>query len=205
MNFIKQHKTISVVLLLDLIVAIIIGILVIQRFKRASTLQVLVAPTDAKVTINGKQYQNNGTYEVEPGELYVKVEYDGLVSKEFSLVAVADKTTKVYAYLVGENNDFSIYESNMAELDLLKRVGQDKEAGDFLQRMSIINILPYKYDVFDEATMTSTTFRIDVDRIDCPDRFCLQAVNQRNSSRELMKQKVLEKGYNLNDYEVFYF
>lgn len=204
-NFVFRHKIVTGMMLLDVIVVVVFFVMLIVRFRENALIQVLVAPSFARVTINGKEYKSGDAYKVKPGELEIVVTGDGLETKIFNVMASPNNTTKVYAYLTGVGGDFSVYESSVTELESLERVGQDEPAREFLRKMSIIKVLPYHYSVFNDDTMEYTKFTVDIDRIDCPEKFCMQAVNEGNSTVDLMKQKMKEKGYNLDDYEVYYF
>ena len=203
MKFIKQHKAIFTLGILDMFFIIsLIAIFLIHNSKTA-TIDILFAPASARLTINGHEYQS-GAYRVSPGELNGELSMEGLKTKTFSIEAIEDHTTKIYLYLTGKDDDFTYYENNEADFLLLETVG-DEKAKVFIDKMSIKNFLPYEYATQNPDTLIYNQFNVETDTIDCPNKFCIQIVDISGGNEELAYDKFTEMGFNLNDYEVYYF
>ena len=79
-NLIRKNPVVSVIVFT---VVFITGILVITaiNLKTTGELELLVAPTSANVTVDGKSYQN-GTFRFTIGEHQVKIEKENFETQE---------------------------------------------------------------------------------------------------------------------------
>ena len=200
----KGRTAIFIIAGLDVVVLVVFVVLNIMKAMKTATVDINVVPSVAKVIINGQEY-GNGTYKVYPGKVTAGISADGFVGKSVEVELKNDEITKIWDYLLHSEKGLSWYENNLDELDNLSKIGGGIELETFLRKMSIREILPYYYNAFDEATQKHVQFVVEVDTIDCPDRFCLQAVNTKNSTNELIHQVIKKEGYELDDYEVYYF
>ena len=205
LDFIKRHWLAVTVAVVDVLVLVVLLVVAIAKQAKTAIIDIMVAPSDAKILLDGVEYKNDASYRIAPREYKVEITRPGFVSKEYTISATDGATTKVYDYLVGEDGSFKWYETNVTGLNTLKMVGQDAKAKEFLKKMSILDILPYTYSVLDENTMEYTTFAVEVDRKNCADRLCLAAVNQANSTRELIDATMKNLGYDMENYEVYYY
>ena len=202
-SFFEQHRVMSLVILGDIIIAIALLITFIVSGSKTATLDILVAPSSATISINGREYKN-GTYKFKPGNYTATISKDNFKTKNIDLELTSGHTTKLYTYLLTSDGNLEYYEGNKEDLNILEQTS-DETSSNFVKKMSIKKILPYKYAKYNDATHQLVRFVIDVDANDCPDTFCLQAVNYANSSKELMHEILKQEGYNLDDYKVFYY
>lgn len=201
--FFKQHQLAIFIVAIDIILVLVLILLNVIKSSKNAILDILVTPTDATVLVDGRQY-NNGSYKFFPGPVEIQIKKDGFTTKTLSLNLAANHTAKLYTYLLTEDGSLEYYSTHSEDLYVLKQVS-DSSITNYVSKLSIKDILPYKYAVTD-ASGKLIRFFIDVDTKDCPSSFCLQAVNYRNSSKEFIQQTFLEKtGYNLNDYETYYY
>lgn len=113
-----------------------------------SMMEVLVAPSSAKVTIDGMEYVN-GEYEIAPGEYKVLVEKDGFEPYE-SIVIAADKHKSYVAVClqpVQGNEDY--YEVNIEDMQICQSADEIAASTAWDQNAlfdNIFNFTPFHND-----------------------------------------------------------
>ena len=179
-------------------------ILVITALNMRATVEIelLVAPTSATTTIDGKYYQN-GTFKIEPGEHHVHIEKEGFVAQDFSFNTL--NTTKIYTYLKQADNSYSWYQNHPEDALVLTQIGDyqaDKEASAYSARHAIVKALPIVYANYGD---NYTEFRIDGGSFDgCDSDFCLKVTDTTGGNLDFAKSKIKEAGYNPDDYQIIY-
>ena len=136
---------ISLFLILFGIIIYSITMLYINRDKTA-TVDILVAPTDAEVWINGELYPTKKTFKIEPGTYSVKIKKDGFIEYNNQITASSEETAYIYEYLNEENQDGTFYKDNPDEAGRAQEIS-DKIADifhkDYNGTDKIWNITPY--------------------------------------------------------------
>jgi len=202
-KIIKNYPLVFVVLGLLIFFTII---LVISAFNMHPTVEVelLVAPTSAITTIDGKSYQN-GTFRLTPGEHQVHIEKEGFVSQDFTFNTLS--TNKVYAYLRQTDGSFSWYRSHPEDSQVLTKIGDylaDQESTNYTGQNPITQALPIIYANYDDH-YNYTEFRIDSGKFDgCQTDFCIKITDSTGGNLELAKQKIRNAGFNPDDYQIIY-
>ena len=84
-------------------------VILVNYLARPSYLDILVAPIDAEVTIDGAKYRN-ATYEMAPGKYEAEITKDGYEAKKIIVEVERGRTAGLYAYLDPADGDFSAYE-----------------------------------------------------------------------------------------------
>jgi len=205
---------------LAMVLIVIFGIIpLVQSLNRPAYLDILIAPEDATVSIDGVSY-GNAVYEFEPGTYTAVVRKDGFLEKRFELELARGETAKLYTYLVPSDNDWSFYEleKNKPSLDNLTNIvrNSDSEGGaidveDLLKKVSIKSVLPIDFAVCREPasrmTCDSVEVTYDYERA-CDNALCI-IVEGRNSelTNEVLsevKSKLNEKGFDLGNYKYIY-
>lgn len=206
LDFIKKHPLSIAAALFGIIVVVIIILYVIDSGKTAS-LEALIAPSNATITINGKSYKN-GTYRVEPGTFTAKIEKEGFTSKELSVELQSGKTTKVYDYLVPLDGDMSWYKNHPEEALLLNSVGDakaDYNSKTYVKKYPVIDVLPIIYAKYSDDYSTYTEFRIDGGEFDdCPEKFCIKITDTTGGNYDFALDILHQKGFNPDDYKILY-
>lgn len=201
-NYIKNHP-ISAVILVSLI--FITGILVVTAISLnpTSEVEVLVAPSSATITINGKVYKN-GTYKLPRGNVSVKIEKDGFTPKNYTFNTSTNN--KLYDYLT-QDGSLSWYETHSDDAIILTTIGDyeaDMLSSSFTEKNPISKELPLivaEYNSNDEYV----EFRIDGGKLeDCDRDFCLKITDSTGDNLEYAREKIRELGYNPNDFEIVY-
>ncbi len=194
---------ISIIFALLLIGAIIAAII---NSKYSATLDLLVAPRDATILIDGKPYKN-GQYNFEPGEITVNISMDGFTSEEQQLTLKAGETTKYYTYLIPTDGSLDWYLEHEDDMMLMNTIGDANAALDsneYLEENPIVEVLPIIYANYDKD-YNYTEFRVDGGKFDnCKESFCLKITDTTGGNREHALELIREKGFNPDDYEIIY-
>ena len=197
-------------LALILLVALAV-VLAIIDFFRAARLNIVVTPIDAKITINGREY-SNGTFRFFPGKVTVKIEHDGLATKEIEVELEECKTKQLYEYLVASDESMDYFENSPSDYAVLKLMMTDETAQQYVKKMedkrAIRDILPLsRYASADTPDPVHGTFSRETriedgsNNPECKKIFCLYLVD--NTGSDKVAQKLLEPyGYKLSDYEI---
>lgn len=204
----KMRKRIMMALICGgaVILLLVLIFLSIIMSKPTAMLDILVAPTTAKVVVDGKEYKN-GTYKFEPGEVKVVISKDGFVSQEVNLELREGETAKLYTYLLPVDGDFSWYLSHEEDMMLLNTIGDaiaHEEGSVYAAENPIIEVLPIIFAEYD-ANWNYTEFRIDGGKFDeCNNPFCLKITDATGGNYEMALGLIREKGFNPDDFEIIY-
>ena len=189
-------------------VAVLMAVLVavIINAKYSATLDILVAPSMAKVKVNGKEYKN-GTYRMEPGELTAEIVMEGFESKTIPVNLVAGNTTKLYTYLLPADGSYEWYLEHPEEQMLLNTIGDARAAEEgrvYAAANPIVEVLPIVVAKYDEK-WNYTEYRVDGGDFDeCEKEFCLRITDTTGGNYEAALASIREKGFKPEDYEIIY-
>ncbi len=203
-DYLLTHKKLVAWVAISVIV-IIVAILVILDILRSTTVSILVTPREATVSINGDNY-TNGTYRIFPTErATVTIKAPGFEEKSFELDFPANTTVAIQDYLVNLEEGMSYYESDAEDYAILKLVAKDETALDFIadfeQKLSIKDYLPLVH--YGEGIGGGAIEITDAsDAENCDRIVCLQVSS--NMGEDAAKQVLRDKGFNYDDYLVFY-
>lgn len=78
---------------------------------KTAKLNILVAPTDAKVTVGGKKF-NNGTHRIEPGTYDIEITRDEFESYTGQVTVESGKTEKLYVCLQKIDGNDEYYDAH---------------------------------------------------------------------------------------------
>ncbi|MBP5674899.1 PEGA domain-containing protein [Candidatus Saccharibacteria bacterium] len=216
----KQKKIVrltGVILVVAFIGVIIYSIInLIVNHDKTATIEILVAPSDATVLIDGKSYSTDTKIKIKPGTYAVKIEKDGFISFNGTIKANMNETSFLYEYLNEVDENGTYYKDNEKELLRTQHIS-DKKADLFHENYTgtdeIWNVTPYDdyasgYKIYAEkeessdlplasGTSNSNTTVINVYLYTCD-----------NDKVEKLKGKALEyleeKKINLKNYTVKY-
>lgn len=116
------------------------------NLDKTAEIQILVAPSDAIVTIDGKIYKTNETIKIIPGTYDVKIDKTGFISYHNSLEAKANEITYLYEYLNEENENGTFYKDNEKESNIAQKISDfkaDKFHENYTGTDPIWGITPY--------------------------------------------------------------
>ena len=99
--------TVFVAAIFVVIVLVIVLVAIIESYKTV-TVDILVAPQDAVVTLNGDKY-SNGKHRLEPGEYEISITHSELEPYHKTVEFADGEEVKIYLYLTGPDGDMSWY------------------------------------------------------------------------------------------------
>lgn len=209
--FIKNHKLISGLIIANFLAIIIIIIVIMVHHAKTATIDILVAPRDATVTLNGKKYNNLEQHDILPGNYHVEIFMDNMQSKSYDIIMENNGFARIHDYLLDNDGGYDYYLSHPDDASTLANIisDNDQSAQKFIekyqQKYSIIELLPIDYDAYTDDFAYYYQYTIDQDdREDCPKVVCLVIRDYTGGSEDLAKNKIKELGYDLNDYEINY-
>lgn len=204
----KQKKIVRgtaifiIIAFIGLVIYSVINLIV--NADKTATIKILVAPSDATVLIDGREYPTDRTIKIEPGTYAVKIEKAGFIAFNGSIKADANATSYLYEYLNEEDENGTYYKDNENELYRAQRIS-DKKADIFQENYTgtdnIWNVTPYDdypsgYKIYAEKDEAGSVI-INVYLYTCD-----------NSRVEKLKKKALEyleeKKINTNNYIMRY-
>ena len=124
LKFFQTHRPLTFAILIVLIILVASGLFFATR--KSATLEILVAPTSARIVINDKDYQN-GTYKLEPGNMVATISKAGFTTKTVNFVLNEHQVTKLYVYLLEEGGGYDWYLEHAEDAKILSKIG-DTEA-----------------------------------------------------------------------------
>lgn len=201
----------------------------VKNAARLAFLDILVAPVDATVTINGEEYRN-AVYEMEPGHYTATIAKEGFneVTVDFDLEK--NKTAGLYLYMEPTDGDWGYYEQakNQASMEALLRLNnynsegeawwpeissiQEKsEAKKVVEKYMVKSILPVNVSLCGEVATRMTCNAVKVEykySKKCDDSLCLvisgRSKELPNEALSEIREKFAEGGFNFDDYRYIY-
>lgn len=211
---IDQHKRNVQIAIIGTIVAFIVLviaaiILFIQDTKRTATLEITVAPSFAKVEIDGKTYKTSGVERLEPGHYSVKVSADDFTPKETEIDLTNGETTQLMLALMPTDGSMQWYIDHPSEMMILNTIGDAealKTANNYHELYPISKALPIIVVEVDKTTYAWTEYRIDGGTFEgCKNKdFCVKITDSTGGNKDTAYAKIRASGYNPDDYEVIY-
>ena len=214
----REDKIIKVAGILSAICLVIILALIITGNINASTgrtfLSLNVAPVDAKIVIDGKEYAN-GVYELPAGEYSAEISKDGFEKKNANIKVNGGTTTVYYDYILNKEEGLDYFKRNATDIAILSHVNNEEvEAfvNTYNQQKAVLDKLPLKKMV----NMNAGNARINAADVvvadgtnesSCEMAYCLLVRsdgNNINAIKKAAKEMLSEKGFDLNNYEVVY-
>ena len=208
-NTYSHNRRILIFSLLIGFIILIAAIIIIYIFqlRRSATLDILVAPTSATITINGQTY-TNGTYQVEPISTTATITAEGFTSQEISLDILGGETTTLYTYLVPTDGNMNWYLDHPDDMMIVTQIGdlQALATSDaYHTEHPISQILPIVIVEVDPTTYDWTEFRIDGGSFaECPTDFCVKITDTTGGNYDRALEEMRSRGYNPDDYEILY-
>ena len=201
-EIVKKRPLIFISLSL-LIFFTVILVITIFSMRASEEIDLLVTPTSATTTIDGKIYQN-GTIKLEPGEHHIHIEKPGFITQDFSFNTTSSK--KIYSYLRQTDGGVSWYLNHPEDAQLLTQIGDytaDQESISYTDKYPITKSLPIIFANYSSSGYKE--FRVDGGSFDgCSSDFCLKITDTTGGNFELAKNKIKDTGFDPNDYQILY-
>lgn len=184
---------------------IVLTVLLIDA-RNSATLDIMVAPLSAELTIDGKKYEN-GKYSMEPGEVSYELAKEGFVTKSGVINLEEGKTVKLYTYLLPEDGSYEWYVEHPEDRMVLNTIGDaiaNENSLQYVAKYPIINVLPIIYADYDDD-WNYTEYRIDGGSFEeCEKEFCMKITDTTGGNEDAALEKIREAGFNSGDYEIIY-
>ena len=144
----KKLVRFSLLFLAFIFISLIIYSLIIFTINKdkTSTIKILVAPSDAIVSIDGRDFSTDTTLKFRPGTYTLKIEKAGFVSLNTTITAEPDQTTYIYEYLTELDKNGTYYKDHEKESTRTQQIADYK--ADLLHETytgtdQIWNVTPY--------------------------------------------------------------
>ena len=210
---IKGNKFILGFLIFDLLAILLLVALSIVNSFRTATVSIQVVPSDSKITINGKTYENNNTYNILPSKnAKIEISHEDLETISYTQDLDNNTTTNISRYLTGKDQDFSYYEYKDHEEDserlinLASSFPNNKKLQKFIKKVKILQDLPLFYE--DYLDNYSIYIGVTISRYtktkECERKICLLLDDKGENSLESTKFILEKYGYNPSDYQLSY-
>ena len=134
------------------LIAVLVGVtlysltsIIINRDKTA-TIEILVAPTDAEVRIDGRIFPTKATVKIEPGTYAVQIKKDNFIEFNGSIIAKANETAYIYEFLNETDKNGTFYKDNEKEAGRAQEISDKKSDifhEDYNGTDQIWNVTPY--------------------------------------------------------------
>ena len=215
-----HKKWVWAVLVVDvLIILTIVGLNIFNSLKTVR-LELYVAPVDATVTINGKEYEE-ATYAFMPGHYEINISHADLGSKSFENDLESGHYLKLATFLKDDNFEYYTLKDNYVSFSRLAEIAgaghnitidNDTSAEDFIKKTTslydALSLLPIDFQEYME-TVDGEDLVADItvkesDSDDCATFLCIEALMVGAQDKNIANRILEEKGFNLEDYEILY-
>lgn len=148
----KHRKKIVVGIFLVILTLVGIGVYyLIWNSIYCAKVNIVVAPSIAKVKIDGGEYNSTGEFRIKPGEYEAEIYADGFISKSVNITAVKDETVNLYEYLDPTDENANWYNEHDSDADTRSAiilVKADEANRKLAEENPIINVLPVEIEYY---------------------------------------------------------
>ncbi len=214
-NFFRNHKVISGVILVNVIAVICLVVAIIIHNNKTATIDIVVAPNDAKILINGQSYNNYSSVDLLPGNYKAEISMDGMQTRTVDFSLGDGAFYRLYAYLLDDSGSFKYYNTRPDEVGILETIMEfntdDRELSGYVEKFNrvygILDVLPLyrsgEGGVYIEQAGTGydDDNNMVIDTSNCDEIVCLEVYG---NNKELANKLITEAGYNPDDYTINY-
>ena len=208
-NIYNRNRRILIISLLIGFIILVAVILIVSIYylRRSATLDILVAPTSATITIDGQTY-TNGTYKIEPTSTTATITAEGFTSQEVPLNIIGGETTTLYLYLIPTDGDMNWYLDHPDDMMIVTQIGdlQALATSDaYHTEHPISQVLPIVVVEVNPTTYDWTEFRIDGGSFaECSTDFCVKITDTTGGNYDRALEEIRSRGYDPGGYEILY-
>ncbi len=183
-----------------IVVILVIVVILTTILSKNAELILLVAPSTATLKIDGHKVAS-GSIKLRAGSHTLVISGEGFEQKQINFEIAKHETKSINAY-AGNDNDFEYYLRHDTEIDRLALVA-DEEAIKFInnyrESKTILELLPIVV-AKEYGAKSSTLSRGDA----CERSYCLKKTDDNADLRKEMEAKIVELGYDPENYEIIY-
>lgn len=118
----RRQRLIAIASIVFVLFAIAAVILAIIDAQKTAKIDILVAPSSAKIKIDNTKFKTSGTSKYYPGEYTVVISAQGFETTETTIKLEKDQTTNLYLYLQPDSENQDFYKEHPAEATLVQRI-----------------------------------------------------------------------------------
>ncbi|MDO4508009.1 MAG: hypothetical protein Q4B65_01315 [Candidatus Saccharibacteria bacterium] len=189
-------------------IALVVIAAFIINLMNSATLEILIAPSMAKVSISGREFSAEGTHRLEPREVTATISAEGFKSKTVNFRLVKGETIKLYDYLMPEDGSMEWYLEHPEEMMIVTEIGDAKAgntAHNYQTNYPISRALPIVVVEVDPVSYDWVEYRIDGGGFEgCDTEFCVKITDTTGGNYEVALQKIRNAGFRPEDYQVIY-
>lgn len=207
LNRIQQLKPYQKILvfLLPVSLTIITFIIFFYFSTNSAGIDILVAPKNAELYIDGKKYPNKGTFITTPGKKEVIIKADGFTEYKKDIIFYSRQNTLIHEMLNPDDSNKDYYFTHPEEANLYEQIYEEKFAKEIDQydKDPIFKITPvrnFKLGFSASASRDEKDFNkitLTIDLMTCRD-------NQVENLKKVAESYFRQKGINLSKYQVKY-
>lgn len=207
LNRIQQLKPYQKILvfLLPVSLTIITFIIFFYFSTNSAGIDILVAPKNAELYIDGKKYPNKGTFITTPGKKEVIIKADGFTEYKKDIIFYSRQNTLIHEMLNPDDSNKDYYSTHPEEANLYEQIYEEKFAKEIDQydKDPIFKITPvrnFKLGFSASASRDEKDFNkitLTIDLMTCRD-------NQVENLKKVAESYFRQKGINLSKYQVNY-
>lgn len=207
LNRIQQLKPYQKILvfLLPVSLTIITFIIFFYFSTNSAGIDILVAPKNAELYIDGKKYPNKGTFITTPGKKEVIIKANGFTEYKKDIIFYSRQNTLIHEMLNPDDSNKDYYSTHPEEANLYEQIYEEKFAKEIDQydKDPIFKITPvrnFKLGFSASASRDEKDFNkitLTIDLMTCRD-------NQVENLKKVAESYFRQKGINLSKYQVKY-
>lgn len=217
LEFFDKHYRLCIGAIFGIIaicIIVIVAIPVGADIQKPTVLEVSVAPSTAKIVIDGQEY-GNGAHVFKAGKYTASISQDGFESKNVDFEVKEHEQNLLSTYIVNKDEGMAYFERSVADIAAVRlSYDNDEKAREFIdaydKKTKISEILPINasYDLKD-TNPGMGSYMIFMNIADgsnhgkCHHAFCLLVTGDRKNEKRVREMLQLN-GYNYDDYEVIY-
>ena len=183
-----------------IVVILVIVVILTTILSKNAELILLVAPSTATLKIDGHKVAS-GSIKLRAGSHTLVISGEGFEEKQIDFEIAKHETKSINAY-AGNDNNFEYYLKHDTEIDRLALVA-DEEAIKFInnyrESKTMLELLPIVV-AKEYGAKSSTLSRGDA----CERSYCLKITDDNADLRKEMEAKIIELGYDPENYEIIY-
>ena len=216
LDWLVGHFRLSMIVIWSAIIVCLGLSLAVKLFAnqevRATVINITVAPSHAIIKLDG-EVKRNGSYIVEPGSHRVEASAEGFKSKSYDVTVDLNSSQEVSFYLENTTVGMEFYEKSEVEINLLRTIAKSDESAEaFLEtydsKRALISETPFVVEYLTtrgyQNNMRFTNANSDKR---CKGTLCILVSGFKeddSSFYNTVKKTISDRGYNIEDYEVFY-